>query len=156
MNQEIIFKICKTCNEQKEICKYRPRSLVCNKCVNKKDSKNLIIRHKRFYENHKERIQEQNLLNYYQNKYDNKNLTMHEVNLFKISGIRFTFANCLSFSRDSSIGVPKYDLPPSTDLVTPVCPIITALAPIVIPLVVPTCPQSVTSSSIITQPAIPV
>ena len=85
MDQKNIFKICKTCNEEKEMSKYRPRSLVCNQCINKKDSKNLIIRHRRFYENHKERIQEQNLLNYYQNKYDNKNLTMHEVNLFKIS-----------------------------------------------------------------------
>ena len=70
--------------------------------------------------------------------------------------MRLIFANCFNFSLDSSIGVPKYDFPPSTDFVTPVCPNITAFVPIVIPLVVPTCPQSVTSSSIITQPAIPV
>ena len=54
------------------------------------------------------------------------------------------------------MGVPKYDFPPSTDFVTPVCPIIVALVPIVMPLVIPTCPHKVTSSSIITQPAIPV
>ena len=84
-NEDIIFKICKTCNESKDITKYRQRSLVCNKCINKKDAANLIIRHKRFYINNKERIQEQNLLNYYQNKYDNKSLSMFEVNLLRIS-----------------------------------------------------------------------
>ena len=47
-------------------------------------------------------------------------------------------------------------MPPGTDFVTPVCPKITAPFPIVIPLFVPTWPQIVTSSSIITQPAIPV
>ena len=72
-----------------------------------------------------------------------------------IAGNLRSNANSLSLARDSSIGVPKYVFPPSIDFVTPVCPKITALAPIVIPLLVPTCPQIVTSSSIMQQPAIP-
>ena len=85
MNQETIFKICKTCNEEKECTKYIPRSLVCKKCVNKKDMANRLLRNKKYYNNNKDFVCNRNLLSYYKNKFDNKNLTMHEVNLFKIS-----------------------------------------------------------------------
>ena len=85
MNQEIIFKICKTCNEEKESTKYRPFARECKKCNNKKDAFNNAKRTKTFYVNHREEMSERYLLEYYKNKYNNKNLTMHEVNLFRIS-----------------------------------------------------------------------
>jgi len=84
-SQEIIFKICKTCNESKELNKYRPRCLECKKCNNKKDAANRLRRTNKFYHKNKEQMQEENLLNYYKRKYDNKNLSMFEVNLFRIS-----------------------------------------------------------------------
>ena len=85
MDQEIVYKTCKICAESKEINKYIPRSLVCKKCVNKKDAGNRLLRNRKYYYNNKDIVCDRNLLSYYQNKFDNKNLTMHEVNLLKIS-----------------------------------------------------------------------
>ena len=82
---EISLKTCKTCKESKEITMYRPRTRECRKCTNKKDNVNRLDRNKRYYENHKKELQEKYLLSYYQNKYDDKSLSLHEVNLFRIS-----------------------------------------------------------------------
>ncbi len=59
------------------------------------------------------------------------------------------------FFLKSSAGIPKYDLWPANDLLTPLFAEITAFSPMVIPLVIPACPQMVTKSSMITQPEIP-
>ena len=83
--EEIKFKVCKTCNEPKELSRYRPSCRECKTCNNKKDAANNAKRNKIFYINHREEMKERYLLEYYKNKYNNDNLTMHEVNLFRIS-----------------------------------------------------------------------
>ena len=70
LNIEIIYKTCKTCNEQKEINKYRPLSKECKKCSNNKD-KTKQQRMKKFYINHREFIKKDNLDRYYKNKLNN-------------------------------------------------------------------------------------
>ena len=82
--QEIIFKTCKTCNESKEIKRFRQYAKECKNCNNKKDAPNKLKRNIKFYDNHKEDLKEENLLNYYKRKYDDKNLSMFEVNLLRI------------------------------------------------------------------------
>lgn len=82
--EEIKFKTCKTCYLQKELNRFRPSANHCKNCANKKDAANKLKRNIRFYENHKERLQEENLLNYYKRIYDNKNLTKDEVNILRI------------------------------------------------------------------------
>jgi hypothetical protein len=74
-NEIIILKICKTCNESKELSLFRPHCKSCRKCNNKKDiMNNSTIRNKRYYQNHKEELKKLNLTNYYKRKYNNENL----------------------------------------------------------------------------------
>ena len=82
---EILFKTCKTCCELKDLTRFRPYARECKNCNNKKDAINHSIRNIKHYVDNKEQMKEENLLNYYKRKYDNKHLSMHEVKLFKIS-----------------------------------------------------------------------
>ena len=82
--EEIKFKVCKTCNEPKELSRYRPSCRECKTCNNKKDATNKLKRNIKFYDSHKEELQKVNLLNYYKRKYDDINISMHEVNLYRI------------------------------------------------------------------------
>ena len=84
IEQEIKFKTCKTCYDQLELNRFRPSQKECKKCNNKKDAANRAIRTNNYYHRNKEQMQEENLLNYYKRKYDNKNLTRDEVNIFRI------------------------------------------------------------------------
>jgi len=66
-------KICKFCNESKELNLFRPRSKSCKQCANKKDNnKNGATRRKLFYKNNKELIKIYNLNMYYVKKEDDK------------------------------------------------------------------------------------
>ena len=61
MDNEILFKICKTCNESKELSKYRPTANHCKHCANKKDAANRLKRNKLYYERNRERVIKHNL-----------------------------------------------------------------------------------------------
>ena len=63
------FKLCKTCNIFKEITKYRPKSLKCKQCNNKKDYENSLIRKKEHYKRNRERIIKQNTEYFYKIKH---------------------------------------------------------------------------------------
>ena len=82
---EILYRTCKTCKESKELSRYRPSARDCKKCANAKDAEKRILRKREFYKRHREQLQEVNLLNYYKKIYNNNNLSMHEVNLFRIA-----------------------------------------------------------------------
>ena len=51
-NELTILKICKTCNESKELSLYRPHTKDCRKCANKK-KKNVTELNKKYYEKNK-------------------------------------------------------------------------------------------------------
>jgi hypothetical protein len=82
-NELTILKICKTCNESKELSLYRPHTKDCRKCANKK-KKNVTELNKKYYEKNKEQLKEQNLINYYRRKYNNESLTVREINLLMV------------------------------------------------------------------------
>ena len=71
-NNEILFKTCKTCNESKEISKFRPTANHCKRCANKKDAANRLKRNKLYYERNRERVIKHNLEYYYIKKELNK------------------------------------------------------------------------------------
>jgi len=77
-NTENIYKLCRTCKENKELNFFRPKARECRKCTNKKDTTN-NERHRNFYSKHKETIRKQNLERYYITK--NKKLQEFE-NIF--------------------------------------------------------------------------
>ena len=61
--------ICKTCNEEKTIDKYRKGCISeCKICQNKKDQQKSYLRHKVFYQRHKKELIQINLENYYKRK----------------------------------------------------------------------------------------
>ena len=72
MDNEILFKICKTCNESKEISKYRVSAKECKQCNNKKDYLNSLLRKKEHYKRNRDRIIKHNLDYYYKIKELNK------------------------------------------------------------------------------------
>lgn len=83
---KILYKTCKTCKESKDLSRYRPYAKECKNCTYSKDNKkNSPMRLKKFYANHKQEMKEESLLNYYKKIYNNNNLSMHEVNLFRIA-----------------------------------------------------------------------
>ena len=82
---EILYKTCKTCKESKELSRYRPSARHCKRCANAKDADKRILSKREFYKRHQEQLQEENRLNYYKKIYNNNNLSMHEVNLFRIA-----------------------------------------------------------------------
>ena len=65
---EIIFKLCKTCNGLKEIERFRPHANNCKTCANKKDAANHLKRNKVYYEKHREKLIKQNTDNYIKRK----------------------------------------------------------------------------------------
>ena len=85
MNQEIIYKTLKTYNEENKLNKFRPHANYCKKCANKKDAVNKLKRNMKFYANHKEKLQEKHLLNYYKRIYNDRNFSTFEVSLLRIA-----------------------------------------------------------------------
>ena len=53
---QIIFKICKTCCMSKELSKYRPYKKECKQCNNKNDLKNRPKRNKLYYQKNREEL----------------------------------------------------------------------------------------------------
>ena len=82
-NEEIIFKICKTCNESKEINSYRAYHKDCRQCQHKKQAENHLKHSKIFYQKNQEKMKQINLQNYYRRKYNNDNLSIPEINLMR-------------------------------------------------------------------------
>ena len=66
--RELIYKTCRTCQESKEILRYRPHALECKQCNNKKDAENHLQRTKIYYQKHKETIIKKNTDYYYKMK----------------------------------------------------------------------------------------
>ena len=66
--REQIYKTCRTCQESKEILKYRPYALECKHCNNKKDAVNRMKRNKLYYGRNKEIIIKKNTDYYYKMK----------------------------------------------------------------------------------------
>ena len=83
-NEEIIFKICKTCNESKEIKLFRQHYKDCRQCQHKKQAENHLKGNKLFYQRNQEKLKKTNLLNYYRKKYNNDNLSIPEINLLQV------------------------------------------------------------------------
>ena len=65
---EKLFKICRTCNESKELSRYRVYAKECKQCTNKKDYENSLKRKKEHYKRNRERIIKQNTEYYYKQK----------------------------------------------------------------------------------------
>ena len=71
---------------RKELNNYRPHTRECRRCAKKNNNINRYDRNKRYYESHKQELQEKYLLSYYKKKFENINLSsLHEVNLLRIS-----------------------------------------------------------------------
>ena len=66
--KKLNLKYAKTCNESKELSKYRAYAKECKQCTNKKDYENSIRRKKEHYKRNRERIIKHNTEYYYKNK----------------------------------------------------------------------------------------
>lgn len=69
LNKVLEFKTCKTCNESKELSKFRPVHKSCKQCNIEKDYENSLIRKKKHYQRNRESIIAHNSEYYYNKKF---------------------------------------------------------------------------------------
>ena len=82
--REQIYKTCKTCQESKEMSKFRTHNYSCRHCEHNKQKENHLKGNKIYYKRHQEKLKEQNLINYYKRRYNNESLTVPEINLLMV------------------------------------------------------------------------